>query len=1479
MYPEHQAGTPTTTGSPHLNGPAKAGTDGQAYRSAYTSLVRIFLAGLLLLLLCAGHMVMAQGLPTYRFQYLQIEDGLPQNTITSIARDNHGFMWFGTNNGVSRYDSYTFERFGADGSAQESLPDNLVHAIAADSNNRVWIGSSRGLSWYDPGTGSIHRFTDTAATGAVIDGVNSLVVRGHHIWAGSARSGIFRITYDNNNYRITAHYSPAAGNLPVGQVNVIFGDARGQLYAGGNQAAYVHDTLADAFVIPADNRALPPDTWVNDIFVDDSEQLYYSTRNGLFVHADSTLTWYPPDPQDPRALGHGTVNMVRQGVKGRVLVATLGGLYAFDPVGGDFLAFPRQGHEYFVINNEFINTLYCDTLGNVWVGTEKGGINKFNVYQHPFMHLTNDPNNPNSLNVNTVNSVYSEQEDLWIGTAGGGLNHHNLKTGQFTHYTSNPQDPATISSDYVSSIQRGSDGYLWAGTWGEGLNAARRSGGRLRFDRITADDQRYTNSEIDAFVSTLVDDPEGYLLIGTEGGLWMLNYASRHFTSLLAPDDMEHDLQEIGCALLDSRGYFWIGTREGLFRFPRTSLRPTRDNEYIISRLQYFKHVPGDDSSLPGDYVISLMEDSGGDIWIGTYGNGLAKASVGTRGNLECTHYSVEEGLSNNVVYGILEDRMGRIWMSTDNGLSMLEPESRNIRQFFLHDGLLNNQFYWSAAHESEFGTMYFGGTEGLDYFNPARFYDYTYLPDPKITSLRIHNQEVNPGAEFDNRVAIEHPVYAADTIHLTYKSNNISIEFSAFDYYLPGKSRYAYMLTGVDKDWVNVTADRRFANYNYLEGDTYKFLLKASNGDGLWNETPREVTIIVTPPFWKTPWFVAAMIATFGLLLFLVIRLQIRRIVVQKKLLEEKVQQRTREIEEQKILLEKQARELIENNQKLAQRGLQIEQQKKELESKNDEISSQRDELILLNEKVNEINQMQLRFFTNVSHEFQTPLTLIVSPVERLLQKFNGDPETAHMLQIVRRNAKRLLMLIRQLLEIRKIETGHQVLQVELTDVNAFLHEIFESFEELAAKNNITFGSNLEISRPAWIDKEKMENVVYNLLSNAFKFTPSGESVMLEASTLKRENGDYLSITIRDTGEGIPPEKAGMLYERFLQLTDSRKHLRAGAGIGLSMVKSLAELMHGSISFTSEPGKGSAFTVEVPIDKHAFGEHEIDTTGQVFESNIRDRVAVLFDQIVQPAAAEYNNTDNAVETILVVEDNADMRSFIASNLSQYYRVEEAENGTEGYRKAQKTPPTVIISDIMMPGMDGMELTRKIKKNLYTSHIPVVLLTARSETRDQVKGLEAGADDYVTKPFDIEVLAARVRTLISNRNRVMEKFSRLEDVAPDDMGLSALDRKFYAKADEIVRKYYAEPAFDVDQFASEMLVSRSQLYNKLKAITNLSANEFINTYRLKRAWELLAEKEKQISEIAYETGFNDPKYFSRIFRKYYHKSPSEVLKG
>lgn len=1417
----------------------------------------------------------------YRFQYLQIEDGLPQNTINAIAKDSYGFMWFGTSNGICRYDGFYFESFKFDKNNQNSLPDNMINAIVPGPDKKIWIGSLAGLSYFDPVKDKIVKFSTKENGCEEIKKVSSILTISDDLWVCTRDNGIFHLLKNKNgNYELSKHYCEQERNLGENNVNAILITSEKILFAGTSAGVYKFDKGENRFEPYTFNNSINLSAFVNDIFESSKGDLFISAFNGLALikKSQSTATWYLPDFSDPGSLSHGTVNKVCEDKNGRILVGSLGGLQIFDINRGNFISLPEEGPENFKLNNQFINTLYSDSSGNIWVGTEKGGINKFNVNQKQFDFFTNDPNNSNSLNVNTVNSIYKENNTLWIGTAGGGLNTVDLRTGKFSHYKYSGFNSNTISSDYISSILRGSDGNLWVGSWGGGLTCFKGPAGNPSIQRIVSSTPGYENNLVDYFVSALWNDSRGFLLIGAQGGMSVLNYENHKFTTLVSPlSSTLPQITEVGCLLKDSKDYYWIGTRNGLFRFPAGSIKDVSTPVLEVENLQFFTNDLNDTVSLPGNYIISLIEDSKGNVWAGTYGNGFCKIEVQKDGTLKCTSFSQKDGLSNNVTYCIQEDKWENLWISTDYGLSKFNPEKLLFRNFYKQDGLLNNQFYWSASFRDEIGKLYFGGTEGLNYFDPKEIIEFTHLPSPKITSLKIHNKEIKSGDKINKKIVLKKPVYDSDTILLSYRDNNISFDFSSFDFNLPEKTNFAYLMKDIDKDWNIVPAQRRFATYNNLPAKTFEFLIKASNCDGVWNDTPTKVTIIITPPFWKTTWFrILFIIGVLGIT-FLIIQYQMQRIINQKRSLEEKVHQRTKQIEEQKVMLEKQASDLIESNHKLERRQTQIELQKEELENKNNEISSQRDELILLNNKVEEINKQQMLFFTNISHEFRTPLTLIISPIERLISKINPTDESSGVLKIVLRNAQRLLILINQLLEIRKIETGNQKLKIEKTSLSSFILEIFNSFEALALKNEIDFTNKITSDiEEAWIDREKLEHVLYNLLSNAFKFTPKQEQIHLEGYVTKEEQLDYLTLIVKDTGPGIQKDHLEKLFDRFYQVPENSNSGITGTGIGLSLVKDLVEIMHGQINVQSEPGHGSSFSVKLPISKNAFQEDEIEYNSEIdFKTKIKDRIDLLVENKQEPDFNPVNSDLEENETILIIEDNPDMRTFICTNLSEHFNVIEADNGKTGYEIVKNEEPDLVLSDIMMPGMNGLDLCRKIKNNLYTSHIPVILLTAKGEVDDFIEGLEQGADDYISKPFNIEILIAKITAIIENRKKLKNRYISADNIKPEELSLSKLDCQFIAKVNAIVEKNYSNPDFDVIQFASEMFVSKSQLYKKLKAISGLSTNDFVNVHRLKKSLELLKPGDLQISEIAYSVGFNDPKYFSRIFRKFFKVAPSE----
>jgi signal transduction histidine kinase/DNA-binding response OmpR family regulator len=933
----------------------------------------------------------------------------------------------------------------------------------------------------------------------------------------------------------------------------------------------------------------------------------------------------------------------------------------------------------------------------------------------------------------------------------------------------------------------------------------------------------------------------------------------------------------VGCLRFDPEGHLWVGTEEGLYRLDEKE--PGGITPANCSIIRYLKsdEIPG---SISGNYIISIYVDRCGIPWFGTYGNGLNKfVRDSATGRESFVVYTRNEGLVNDIVYGILEDDMGRLWLSTDNGLSRFDPVSEEFKNYSLSDGLLNNQFYWSAAHRNPQGRLYFGGMKGLLAFVPEKISDRDFQHNLTITEFKIYNQPVVIGSEYYDRVVLEKPISVTDMLTLSYKVREFSFEFSALDYDQTDKIRYAYFLEGFDEEWNYVGTDRRFVSYTTLKGGEYTLHINAALVEGNWSSDPLTLQIRVIPPLWERFWFISS--AILILILSVVAYNRYRTIALKQR----------------KQVLELQVRE----------RTQQIEGQKEQLEMQNLEIIEQRDKLMDLNKKVQQANQHQMRFFTHMSHEFRTPLTLIISPLEEMIGEMEGKGRLLNRLLLVKRNAKRLLHLVNQLMEVRRIKTGNVQIKAMEFDLVKFLENISQPFSSLARQRNIDYEfSPARKSILTYADREKLEIIFYNLVSNAIKYTPEGGRIHIDISledsstcmderhdpgiVIVRPKGDipgkYISIKVIDSGIGIEQEQLKEVFKRFYKAPAGNPNLSLGTGIGLYLTKELVRAHRGYLSVWSAPGKGSEFRFMIPCGKDYLSENEI--IGRIERPSLANRenlnASVLADSFESAKGSkpripltESQKLVSIKPLILVVDDDIELCEFISDYLSSEFEVMIAENGAEGLDKAKQYLPDLILSDNMMPVMDGYELCHSLKSELQTSHIPFVLVSARSDEADMVEGLEAGADDYIIKPFELKVLEAKIRTLIETRQKLRTLFSSslLSDIRK--VTTNSVDNKFLKQSIEIVENHLMDSEFGVQSLADHLNISRSLLHKKLTAVVGQSANDFIVSIRLKHSVKLILEGNKKISEIAYLVGFNDPKYFTRCFKKHFGKTPSEYL--
>lgn len=1422
-----------------------------------------------------------------RFSHLTTEDGLAQNMVDCMIQDRHGFIWIGTWNGLCRYDGYDFEVFNRQDQKEFNLRNNFIHALHEDGFGNIWVGTGNGLYLYiydkktfvevEPsGTGfganhvfhSIEKFDDRHLLIGTRDQVSLIET--------IEPNGQFEIRH---KIKIGQRPGDLAGTL----INTMSAGTPNSIWIGSDGGLHQVDSLLDLVKVYTHDTGdvlTLSNSVVVDLFHSKSGKLWVGTEAGLnsFDPISETFLRYYNDPSNPNSLPHNTIMNLLEDSQGNIVIATLGGLSILDKKGTSFSNYYHQPDDVFSLNNDFINCLMLDNANNIWIGTERGGINIYNARQNTFEQFKSEINNTNSLSHNTVNSIFEDKNYLWVGTAGGGLNRLSKSSQNVKRYKFDVDDNRTISSNFVTSIYRTPQGKLWAGTWGQGISILENEGtSQEYFRRLTVDNSSMSSN----FISSIVKDDFGRLWIGTLGGLMMCHLNTEIFSTVYT-EESEHHITRVGCLLADERSQLWVGTRRGLVLL-ELDVGSTRIK-------QVFSHSDGSTNSLSGDYVISLHQDKKGNTWAGTYGHGINKLTI-DGDSYRIDTYSTADGLSNNIIFGIVEDGDGNLWLSTDYGLSRFNPQTGISRNFFKNDGLLNNQYYWSAAFKGADGKLYFGGMNGMDAFYPSWISDDIDRPTVTITDIKLMDESVVPGKEYNGQVVMNKHAAVVEQMSMSYMEKTFSIEFSTLNYQAGDVITYRYMLEGFDKDWNVMRSPRHFVTYTNLVPGEYRFLVKAAGSDGVFGNSSTELKIQVTPPFWQTWWFRVSFVLSLVAMVFGYVRYRTFILKRQKAVLERQVALRTDEINRQKEALSFQAVQLQSSNEELEHKQELIEGQNRKLEDQNKEILEQRDEVIELNNKLNMVSQLKLSFFTNISHEFRTPLTLILGPLERLLSNAHLKDEIRNTLELMNRNAQRLLHLINEIMEFRKIEKGKIELRVSHGNIAAFCRRIFEAFEPLSEIKKISFcfESNTKTDN-LWYDNQKIENILYNLLSNAFKYTPNGGQIRMEVSTISYEEsrlektGDFgqqennvVSIKIIDSGEGISEENLPLIFKRFYRIESENAFKIGGSGIGLALTEELIKTHHGEIFVSSQPGEGSVFEIQFPCLKGAYAMDELKVTED--ESSILNQVEILKNELLihEESNDEHKELvlDKDKNTILVVEDNADLRKFISLKLSDHYNIVEASNGEKGLELAKSFNPDLMVSDVMMPKMDGFELCASIKNNFSTSHIPIILLTAKSSVENQIEGLQIGADDYLPKPFNFDLLEARISNLIESRQLLKQRFADEENFSIKELSTNSRDQQFLEAAEKVVYEQLSNGEFGSKDLVLTLGVSRSLLHKKLTALTNKSASEFINHIRMSEAKKRLVNPDLNISEVAYAVGYNDPKYFSRLFSKHFGKSPKE----
>ena len=1362
-----------------------------------------------------------------KFFHLTINEGLLHNRVFDILQDKDGFIWVATKDGVNKFDGYDFVEYKPMASMGLSAHRSEAHALLEDVKGNIWIGESNGLRVFNKSSEEFISLEDYVNSSLISTAYITAIQAGqdHNLWIASF-NGLTRLDIMTNTFE---NFEPMPENgVAYIRTRSLYIDTEGMIWIGYDNGLQRFDPVKEQFLLlpePIENNPLLKSNSIRKINQDASGNFWFGTESsGLFYYdvQQGRLKQFV-NQDNENSLPSNIIREVFHASEDEVWIGTREGLSVFNVKDNRFANYRYDKYDESGLSHNSIWVIMRDNAGSFWMGTYAGGLNIFHPSSSNFHHIKEQVDDHIGVNHRVISSIVQDNEGtLWIGTEGGGVNYIDRAAKvQAVFNVRNTQ--GGIVSNNIKALAKDSVGNLWIGTYN----------GLSYYDRYSQAFKKVFPLEDDTLenrqIYSLATDPDG-VWIGTNGAGLIFRDHTGHYQQLgHVPSNSQTISSNYVSSLLNTdTEYLWVGTYRGLNLFDKQQ-----------KTFQHFLHDPNNPNSISNNVILGLFQDSRNWLWIGTDGGGLnVYDPVGK------VFYLIAErdGLANNVVYAIEEDTERNIWVSTNRGLSKIFIDSAaatlpiaalRIQNYSVTDGLQSNQFMMGAIEKGKGGELFFGGINGITTFFPQHIIQNFTPPRVALTDFLIHNQPVDFKEE---GAPLSKPIIETEHIVLTYDQASITFRFAALNFVNPGKNEYAYKLEGfVNNDQWNYVEDQRSATFTNLEAGDYTFMVKAANNDGVWNEIPTQVRLTVLPPYWKT-WWAYAIYALFIVFLLYVFY------------------------------------NFSQKNAKL----------------KNKLLFDQ-----MAHEKEQELNQQKLRFFTNISHEIKTPLTLILAPLEKLIKMNEGNNKIANQLMLMQRNGDRLIRLINQLLDFRKFETGNVKLTAAEGDIVKFSREVFIAFEVYTYQKSLEMQFSSEKEEIlVWFDQDKLEKILYNLLSNAIKFTPEGGhiSVNIKLGNGRQEGYDFAQpshviLEIIDNGLGISSENIGKIFDRYNHFDASNTNL-FGTGIGLSYSKGLVELHHGELSVVSQRATGgnnghTCFTIKLPLGREHLSDDEI-----ILDFKNSDDIDLYKEDVfasephIQIKKKEVlDGTDNKVPVMLVVEDNVDVRKLVAGNFEGDFEIHEAADGEQGLAIAREVIPDIIISDVMMPRMSGIAFCKEIKTDHRTSHIPVILLTARTPLIFKLEGLEIGADDYITKPFNLHFLEARVWNLLDSRQKLRERYRKEFFLQPKDVALNSPDEIFLGKVTKFIEDNMAEPALNVEELGKEIGMSRITLYRKIKGLTNQTVVEFIRSFRLKRAAQLLVQNHLQVNEISYMVGFQDVDYFRKCFKEQFGYTPTEVAKG
>lgn len=1293
-------------------------------------------------------------------------------------------MWFGTVDGLNRYNGYHIQQYNTDIRNPNSLTNNTIRSLTEDTRGQIWIGTNDGLDLYDPQSDQIYQIVSSQGKLQVW----ALYIEQDQLLIGTS-TGLFSATIPE---KITIDRYL---NLTPVDLNT----------SPGRQQPFVRH------ICPSRQGGF----WV------------VSTSQINKVILDNQSKEIVVEEKHRNALSNlNAINCMIEDQTGNLwIVSRVEGLQIYNPSRQTMRRFSEYGSKY-APNSEKCSSIAMDLKGNIWIGSLDNGLSRVkaedtNKKKITFEHIQHKPYLPNGLNSNLIYSLYiTDANQLWIGTIGSGINIYDANQKPFQHYYVNENNASLNNSNFVRSVLI--DGYdnILIGTHANGLvqfNKRQNDFKKLGFGENSVfhilkyrDNQFFICSNIGSYIIQIDDDQISSIEKISDDTSFFITKGKGENYYLATLNGITHiRIHETGVELVDKfstrstprlssnicrvihyddfRHKLFVGTEGG-----GVNLLDLDADNYIIG-CRIFMHRKGEnDNSISNNYIRSIVSDAQHNIWIGSC-EGLNRLAINQKNNnYQFQTFTIQEGLPNNMIQSIIYDYGNTLWIGTNNGLSRFNLTTEEFVNFYTSDGIQSNEFSEHAVCKRESGEILFGGINGITEFMPHDIKPSTIQPKTTITALFVFGEKMHVGTPDS---PLTHNIALTDSLILDSKSTNIAFEFSALLFPCSEKIKYAYKLDGFDKQWNITLADNRIASYTNLHYGDYTFMVKSTNTDGIWEETPRLLRLHIKTPFYLT----RTAYGIYILLLLGTLYYGMRLYLTRKKML---------------IFAE--------------------------------------------------MEQMRARFFINISHDLRTPLTLIREPLGALLKEKSLAPDIRDRLQLIMRNVKRLNYLFEQLLDTRKAEVQGLKPNLNREDIVDFIKEEIPHFSYALNQKNLTlkleaYPEHIVI----YFDRDMISRVLFNIMSNALKYTSVGGITIKISRQIGRDNTVSTKVEISDTGIGMSKEVAAKAFVRFYRGDGPNSK---GYGIGLSHTKELIEAHKGQISIQSQEGVGTTLTFTIPDLgplSAAAGTREGSSEDLYIEQEGEEP-----EEVIRPQH----------KTILIVDDNADMRNFIKQELRQLYNIVTARDGVEGYDKAQACHPDLIISDIMMPNLDGMGFYRRIKSDPALSRSIFIFLTAKEDVNAKYEGIGIGAEEYLTKPFDMKYLKIRVDNLLSARERLRRLYERKSEFVMPEIELSSADDRFLKKLFELINNHISDPDFSISSLESALSMSHTSFYSKIKSLTGQSAQELLFSIRMKLARQLLQEnKGLRVSEVAYMVGFSNPKYFSKRFKEMYGISPKEAV--